>query len=325
DEAFADITGMRRALRSSYEGIAHRIKDEIARELGITVSVGLSVTKVLAKVASKYRKPDGLTLIPGRAVAFYLQDLPVEGIWGIGPATTHYLHKMGIRTALEFARLPEELVRRRFTKPGIEIWHELRGESIYPVTAEEKSVYASISKGKTFAPPTSDRAYLFAHLLRNCESACLKARHYRLSPRRIAAILKKQNFEILAGEVRLSRPSSYPIELTEALRRLFDHLYMGTDLYRATEVILLDLAPTAPVQCSLFEDPLKVEKMEKLYGAVDELAGRLGKHMLHLGGSHAIEVYGRGRRGHPTVREETRFYGETKRRHLGLPILHVKV
>jgi DNA polymerase-4/DNA polymerase V len=324
DEAFADITGMRRVLRSSYEGAARRVKDAIARELGITVSVGLSISKVLAKVASKYRKPDGLTLIPGRDIVFYLRDLPVEGIWGIGPATTNYLHKMGIRTALEFARLPEETVRRRFTKPGVEIWHELRGTSLYPVSEEEKSTYASISKGKTFAPPTADGAYLFAHLLRNFESACLKARHYHLSPRKIVAILKKQNFEILAGEVKLSRPSSYPLELTGVLRQLFDHLYAEQELYRATEVILLDLAPTAPVQGSLFEDPLKVENMEKLYGAVDDLAARFGKHALHLGGSHAIEVCGRRKRGQPTVREETRFYGETKRRHLGLPILHVK-
>ncbi len=324
DEAFADITGMRRALSNSYEGIAGRIKGEIGRELGITVSVGLSVTKVLAKVASKYCKPDGLTLIPGRAIAFFLRDLPVEGVWGIGPATTQYLRKMGIRTALEFARLPEETVRRRFTKPGVEIWHELRGGSLYPVTEEEKSGYASISKGKTFFPPRADKAYLFAHLLRNCESACLKARHYRLSPRRIVAILKKQNFAVLAGEVRLLRPSSYPLELTGLLRELFDHLYDTRDLYRATEVVLLDLAPAVPVQSSLFEDPLKVEKMGKLYGAVDFLADRHGKHVLHLGGSHPIEIYGRGRRGHPTVREETRFYGETKRGHLGLPILHVK-
>jgi DNA polymerase-4/DNA polymerase V len=325
DEAFADITGMRRVLRSSYEGIALRIKEEIARELGITVSVGLSLTKVLAKVASKYHKPDGLTLIPGRAIASYLQDLPVEGIWGIGPATTQYLHKMGVRTALEFARLSEETVRKRFTKPGVEIWCELRGQACYPVNPEEKSTYDSISKGKTFAPPTADGTYLFAHLLRNCESACLKARRYGLSPRKIVVVLKKQNFEMQAGEVKLSRSSSYPLELSEVLRALFDHLYVETDLYRATEVVLLELVPTAPIQCSLFEDPLKVEKMEKLYSAVDDLTGRWGKHTLHLGGSHAIEVQGKGKRGQPTAREKTRFYGETPRRHLGLPIIHVKI
>jgi DNA polymerase-4/DNA polymerase V len=66
DEAFTDITGMRRALHSSYEEIALKMKKEIERELGITVSVGLSITKVLAKVASKHQKPAGMTIIRGR-------------------------------------------------------------------------------------------------------------------------------------------------------------------------------------------------------------------------------------------------------------------
>jgi DNA polymerase-4/DNA polymerase V len=138
DEAFADITGMRRALRASYETIALNMKAEIAKELGITVSVGLSLTKVLAKVASKHQKPDGFTPIPGRMIAKYLEYLPVEKIWGIGHATTNYLNKMGVRTALEFARLPEDTVRKRFTKPGMESWRELRGESVYPCQSGRK-------------------------------------------------------------------------------------------------------------------------------------------------------------------------------------------
>jgi DNA polymerase-4/DNA polymerase V len=86
----------------------------------------LSITKVLAKVASKHQKPSGVTIIKGRDIAGYLGNLPVEKIWGIGNATTNYLAKMGIRYALEFAQLPEKKVRERFTKPGVEIWQELR-------------------------------------------------------------------------------------------------------------------------------------------------------------------------------------------------------
>ncbi len=325
DEAFADITGMRRALRSSYETIAANMKKAIEKDLGLTVTVGLSLTKVLAKVASKHQKPNGITIIPGRAIAFYLQDLPVEKIWGIGPATTNYLNKMGIKTALEFARLPEATVRKKFTKPGVEIWRELRGESVYPVTTEEKSVYASISKMKTFAPPTKDPEYLFAHLLRNLESACIKARRYKLAPKKIVPILKKQSFESAACEIKLSRPTSQPLELSDLLHDAFQSLFRENELYRATGIILLDLAPDAHTQYLLFEDPVVVEKIRHLYAAVDEISSKYGKHTLHLGGSHALETSGQGKRGVPTVREEMRLFGETKRRHLGLPIFHVKV
>ncbi len=96
-------------------------------------------------------------------------------------------------------------------------------------------------------------------------------------------------------------------------------------LYRATGIVLLDLAADLVRQYSLFEDPVKAEKIRELYKATDEISARFGKHTLHLGASHAIETKGAGKRGEPTVREQTKFLGETKRQHLGLPILHVKV
>lgn len=325
DEAFADLSGMRRAHHSSYETIALRVKEEIKKELGISVSVGLSITKVLAKVASKHEKPDGLTVIPGREIPEYLRDLPVEKVWGVGPATASYLEKIGVRTALEFARLPEKVVLRRFTKPGREIWRELRGESVYPVSTDEKSAYASISKTKTFAPPTGDQEYLFAQLLRNYESACIKARRYGLAPRKVVLFLKKNDFSFRGKEAGLNRPSAYPMEVSEILRALFAEMYDGREIYRATGAILLDLVPARNVQYSLFEDPVKAEKVRRLYRAVDVLGGRFGKHTLHLGGSHPIEVLGKGRRGEPTARQQTRFPGETARKHLALPVIHIKV
>ena len=325
DEAFADITGMRRALRASYETIALTIKSEIAKELGITVSVGLSLTKVLAKVASKHQKPDGFTPIPGRMIAKYLEHLPVEKIWGIGHATTNYLNKMGVRTALEFARLPEDTIRKRFTKPGREIWRELRGESVYPVCSEEKSTYASISKTKTFSPPSNNADYLFAHLMRNLESACIKARRYRLAAKRIVAFLKKNDFTYTGREIKLNRPSVYPMELSTELRHIFVDIYRSKDIYRATGIVLMELTKDANIQYTLFEDALKAERVQDIYKVMDEVSAKYGKHSLHLGASHFIEVLGKGKRGEPTVREKTCLFGETKRRHLNIPVLHMKV
>jgi DNA polymerase-4/DNA polymerase V len=324
DEAFVDISGLRRVHHGSYESIAGKIKREIESDLGITVSIGLSLTKVLAKIGSQHRKPGGMTPIPGGEIARYLRSLPIEKVWGIGPATTSYLNKMGVTTALDFATLPEITVRKGLTKPGIEIWQELRGESVYPVSAEEKNTYASISKMKTFTPPTGHRAYLYAQLVRNLESACIKARRYHLAALRIVAILRKQNFQDRGCEMRLNRPSSYPVELAVVLKGMFDELFQEKEVYRATAVILLDLKPDMPMQLSLFDDPQHVDRACKTYLAVDLLNQKYGKHAVHLGASHAIEVMGKGRRGETTIREQTRLFGETKRKHLGLPIIHTK-
>jgi DNA polymerase-4/DNA polymerase V len=325
DEAFADITGMRRVLHSSYEEIALKMKKEIERDLGITVSVGLSITKVLAKVASKHLKPAGMTVIKGRDITQYLCDLPVEKVWGIGPATTNYLAKMGIHYALEFAQLPEKTVLKKFTKPTVEIWQELRGASVYPVTMEEKSSYASISKTKTFAPPTSNAEYLFAHLMRNMESACIKARRYSLAPNKIVVFLKKNDFGTVGSEAKLSRPCAFPLEFSGIIHDLFDSCYCPKDIYRATGVVLLNLETDTNIQYSLFDNPLQAEKIRGLYNVADELGQKFGKHTLHLGSSHLIDKLGKGRRGSPTSREKTHLKGETRRRHLGLPLLHIKL
>ncbi len=324
DEAFADLTGMRRALRASYDAIAWKIKREIQGDLGMTVSVGLSITKVLAKAASKHQKPDGFTMIPGRSIPDFIKGLAVEQVWGIGRATTEYLRKMGIRTALEFASLPESIILKRFTKPGQELWRELRGESVYPVSPEEKSTYASICKSKTFAPPTNSPDYLFAHLLRNFESACMKARRYDLAPKKIVVFLRKNDFDTVGSEAKLVRPCVYPLELAQLLRNLFDSIYEEKTLYRSTGAVLLDLAHDRNIQYSLFEEPVRAENIRKLYTATDIVNRKFGKHTLHLGGAHLIDQLGKGRRGEPTDRENTRFFGEAGRKHLGLPILHLK-
>jgi len=150
DEAFADITGMRRALRASYETIALKHESRDCQRVSITVSVGLSLTKVLAKVASKHQKPDGFTPIPGRMIAKYLEHLPVEKIWGIGHATTNYLNKMGVRTAWS---LPGSRKTPSGSVSPSPVWksgENSGGESVYPVHPEERAPMPPSAKPRPF-------------------------------------------------------------------------------------------------------------------------------------------------------------------------------
>src|SRR5215467_5302724 len=137
DECFADLTGLRRPLRMSYLQIAEQIKKDLDSELGFTFSVGLAPNKVVAKIASKWQKPSGLTSIPGKELHRYLAKLPVEKVWGIGPNTTALLQKYDIRTALEFARREEPWVKKYFSKPFYQIWQELNGQYIFELALGE--------------------------------------------------------------------------------------------------------------------------------------------------------------------------------------------
>ena len=327
DEAFVDLTGLRRTYHGPYESIARQMQETVEQELGITVSVGVSLSKVLAKIGSKHRKPHGLTMIPGRDIHLFLKNLSVEKVWGIGPNTAAFLNKHGIRTALDFARTDEAFATNHLSKPYREIWHELNGRSVYPVTTETKSSYQSISKARTFTPPSTDETFVFAQLSKNLENACIKARRYKLAPARLIAFLLQQDFRSNGVEIKLTRPTAYPVELFGPLRQAFRQLYRSGTPYRQTGVVLAGLVPEDTVQYTLFDDTAKIEKMGRIYSSLDEIAEKFGKHAIQHASSlpTRLQAQHEGERGDVPVRKGLLFKGETKRQRLKLPMLHVKV
>ncbi len=327
DEGFADITGLRRAYHTSYEEIAKGMKAAVESELGITVSVGLSVSKVLAKVGSKHQKPAGFTAIPMSKIHECLSTLSVGKLWGIGPATSEYCHKLHILTALDFARKSEQFILSHFTKPTHEIWQEINGSAVYPVTTVEKTDYASISKTKTFTPPSDNQTYVLAQLAKNLENACIKSRRHHLVARRLSVYLKTQEYHYVGLEAHLTRASSYPLDILPILKQLFEQLYRPKTPYRATGVVLSGLTPEGSIQANLFEPILKIEKVQRIYHAVDQLAEKFGKHTVYLGASSSAQRTPQHvkERGDIPDRKENRLKGETSRQHLTIPLLLYKL
>ncbi len=325
DEAFVDLKGLRRVHHCSYPQIAEKMKTAIESELGITVSVGLSLSKSLAKLCSKRDKPDGFTAIPGREIHQLLQTTPLQEVWGFGPNTTALLQKNGLRSAWDYLQLPIDFIKKRLGKVGLELYYELRGESLYKVDRVLKSTYASISKFKTFAPASRDRSMVYARALRNLESACIKARRYQLQTKRLVLILRAQDFSSRAQEVRLSRPSAYPLELQTALQQLFANLFEPRQLYRATGIVLTHLTTTDGQQFDLFEDPVRVIKISQLYESIDEINARYGKHTVFLGNEVVIRGAHSGRRGKAPTRQKNLLKGETGRQRIGIPRLEYKI
>ncbi len=327
DEAFVDLTGLRRSFHGPYELIARKMQEVVQQELGLSVSVGVSLSKVLAKIGSKHRKPHGLTMVPGRDIHRFLETLPVGKVWGIGPNTAAFLGKHGIRTALDFARKDERFVQQQLSKPYQEIWHELNGRSVYPVTIEPKTSYQSISKTKTFTPPSRDEGFVFAQLSKNMENACIKARRYRLAATRLVVFLRRQDFSDTGVEIRLTSPTAFPTELFGALREGFRTLYRPDALYRQTGVVLAGLVPEEGIQHSLFDDVAKIEKMARVYRAVDILSEKFGKHAVQHAASlpTKFQAQHEGERGDVPVRRSALLRGESLRQRLKMPMLHVKV
>ena len=327
DEAFVDLTGLRRSFHGPYGKIARSMQETVKRELGITVSVGVSLSKVLAKIGSKHNKPHGLTLIPGRDIHLYLERLPIEKVWGIGANTAAFLGKLGIATALQFARKDEAFISKHLSKPYREIWEELNGRSVYPVTVESKSSYQSISKTKTFTPPSGDKTFVFAQLSKNLENACIKARRYKLAAAKLIIFVRTQEFRDNGVELKVSRPSAYPSNLFGPLQEGFDHIYQSNCLYRQTGVVLAGLLPEDSVQYTLFDDTARIEKMSKVYSTLDMLSEKFGKYAVHHATSlpTKLQTQHEGERGDVPQRAKDLFNGENRRQRLGLPVLHIKI
>ncbi|MAF81139.1 DNA polymerase IV [bacterium] len=326
DEGFIGLTGLRRVHHSSYEKIARSIQNDIHAELDITVSVGLSVSKVLTKIAAEMGKPNGFTVISGRDIETKLADVPINDIWGIGSNTAALLIAHGMPTALSFAQKPREYVERILTKPGIEIWQELNGESVMPISMEEKESYQSIGKSKTFTPASTEYDYVFAQLVKNIENACIKARRYNQAAQEFSIYLKKQDHRSNGLRVKLDRPTCYPTELMNVARKLMDELWRPGTEYRATGVILSQLVAAKPVQPTLFEDPVQIVATQELFAALDTIREKYGKHAIHLAASlPAQHTQHLSSRGDLPTRKESLLKGENNRRRLPLPVIHTKL
>lgn len=285
DECFADLTGLRRLHHASYEDIARRIQADLTRELDITFGVGLGPTKVLAKVGSKYRKPNGFTAIPLSEKDRFLKDMAIGKIWGIGPNTTELLNKFGVKTAYDFARKPEEWVRRICNKPIIEVWKELNGEAVYELVTEPKEEYHSIQKTRTFAPPSKDPAFLYSQLSKNAEGACAKARRHGLIATGVSFFLKSQEFRYRGADVKLPRPTNAPHEILAAIEPQFAGVFRSGTEYRAAGITLHGLHEAKEAQLDLFCDQEKRDAIGTLFEKVDALTERYGRYSIYLGSS----------------------------------------
>ena len=323
DECFADLTGMRRVHQMSYPDITAAIKKDMERELGMTFSLGLSATKSLAKIGSKWKKPDGLTVIRlGDAPAF-LKQTPIGKIWGIGPNTAAHLEKLGIRSAYDFTKRPLSWVEAHTSKPYQGIWHELQGTVTNDLDVEGRETYQSISKTKTFTPPSRDARFVFAELSKNIENACIKARRWGLATKEVFFFLKTQEFRYHGCEVKLSHPTALPQEILQEVGRHFPQIYRTGLQYRATGVTLMKLSDARTVQLDLFGSVLKSEGLKRVFASVDEMSERYGKHIVFLASSLKTmeRQLGAGERGGPSTRTGARFRGETMRRRLGVTYL----
>lgn len=186
DEAYLDVTVNKIGAQTGLE-IAKLIKRDIREELGLIASAGVSYNKFLAKIASDYRKPDGLCVIhPDQAIDF-IDKLPIEAFWGVGPATAKRLHALGINIASELRAMSLARLTELFGKAGLTYYNFVRGIDDREVTThrERKSVGCEETFGRDIRGKAIDEALeeVIAELVRRVNRSSFKGKRLTLKVR----------------------------------------------------------------------------------------------------------------------------------------------
>ena len=194
DEAWLDVTHSL-AIFGSAENIAYLLKARIRHRFGITCSIGIAPNKLLAKLASEMKKPDGLTIIRPEEVARILEHLPVQELCGIGRKTEQQLLMMGIRTCGELGRYPLERLTRKFGIIGERLQQMGQGMDDSPVVpVENQQEVKSVGHSMTLERDISSRRDMEKYLLQLAEMVGRRARRYNVAGKTVHLTVRYADF-----------------------------------------------------------------------------------------------------------------------------------
>ncbi len=220
DEAYLDLAPEHRLNSATAAEALARIGSRVEAEVGITVSIGLSANKFLAKLASEMKKPRGYSVIGARGAREYLAKLPVSKINGVGRATAERLEALGIHTIADLQSRSEMQLVTQFGKLGRRLALFAIGEDERRVTPDRAT--KSISAETTFARDTGDAEELKRIAERLCERVAQQLTRKGLSGGTVVLKLKTTDFKILSRSKRLEFPTQKAATLYEAARLLIE-------------------------------------------------------------------------------------------------------
>ncbi len=277
DEAYIDLTGTEGLfgpVTRTCRAIQRRVRDEL--DLGI--SVGLATNKLVAKVASDFRKPAGFTVVRPGEEASFLAPLPVEHLPGVGPSLLAQLRDRGVVTVGDLARVPENLLRLSFGEVGEVLARRARGEDPRQVTLRE--LIKSISRETTFDEDTTDTALLESTLLHLTEDVCRRLRRQKLEARTVTVKIRYSDFVTHTRSHTLRRPLDVDEAFFKEVLQLFRTARERRYRIRLLGVGLSNLVPRS-WQDDLFDQQLPL--LRDLDLKLDAIRGKYGRNAIRRG------------------------------------------
>ena len=299
DESWLDVTDSVSIKGDGYR-IAQEISNRMKKELGITVSVGVSFNKIFAKLGSDYKKPDAITTINKDEYKEKAWPLPVSDLLYVGSATNKKLYSMGILTIGDLARTDETLLVRRLGKMGSILWAFANGYDDSPVKMENTSAPVKSVGNSTTTPKdmeTDEDVKIVLYILAESVAARLRENGFRC--RTVEISIRDKDLFHFSRQMKLKNASNITREIAEAGYKLYKENYRlpanekelknSTPEYYQKPLRSIGIRGTDLVtdyfweQLDLFTDPQFREKQMKMDEAVDIIRKRFGFYSIQRG------------------------------------------
>jgi DNA polymerase-4 len=281
DEAYLDLTGLE-MLAGPPAAIGREIKRRILDSTGLRASVGIGPNRLIAKLASEYRKPDGLMVVYPNQVLDFLAPMPIANLRGVGRQTQKVFSRLGIQTVSQLRAIPLRYLDEAL---GINAAASFHKQALGIASAEVVSGRRrkSISKETTFEEDVRDQDVLHDVMRGLAAEVAATARRESLSGSVVTLKIRFEGFETYSRQHKLAAPTHDERVILREAWQLFLHSDLPTKPVRLVGVGISAWNRVESVQADLFDQPRGRERDERLLRVLDRATDRFGKGILQLG------------------------------------------
>lgn len=280
DECWLDLTGY----KGNNIDLAYKIKEEIKKELNLTISVGISFNKIFAKLGSDLKKPDAVTCIPESDFKEMLWGLPVSDLLGVGSSTYRKLKRIGVMTIGDLANLDSNFVRKMLGKNGVALVEAANGKDYSPVRLYDKQIpIKSIGRGITCVEDlfSIDEVNKVLIMLSQIVAAKLFENNLKAGGLQLAVKANDLTYRLFQCRMPVNTFSSY--EIADKAKEIFKTEYDWFKPVRALTVRAINLTSAdLPYQPDLFQSFSNHEKYVKLEKTMNLIRGKFGNGAVAL-------------------------------------------
>ena len=291
DESWLDVTGSLHLFGGDAKALADALRERLKRELGLTLSVGVSFNKVFAKLGSDYKKPDATTVISLENWREIVWPLPVTDLLYVGSAARKLLRQYGVTNIGQLAACRPEMLESVMGKMGLQLYEYANGLDCDRVRSRyEAEPVKSVGNGTTFSKNLTTRDEVHSGLAMLADSVATRLRHYGLYTGGIQVTIRDPEFRDRSRQIQLTTPTHLIRDLTQISMDLLDTLWTPPTPIRALTVTAINLAQEGEAfeQVDLFSagSTPKKERLEKLEAAMDRIRGKYGTDAISFGSLH---------------------------------------